>query len=248
MGLELLDVSMEIEESFGLQMEPGDFWSEDQLHIVTAGDLYECVLTKLQKRDQARNDLAINRQFWLSMQLVLHTATDIPQHEIQLCTPLQQLFPAAVRRERWNAVAAVCPWQLPALNYSPIVSFLGLSLSVAMVAFEQFQIWQIPGVNWLWPLLGLAGLWMFVETYAKLMSMFDFLKTCFPARLITVKDLCRAMFAANYRKICEQTRTSLAADNGRVWDRLALILEQVSGIDRANISFRSRLVQDLGLG
>jgi hypothetical protein len=117
-----------------------------------------------------------------------------------------------------------------------------------MVAFEQFQIWQIPGVNWLWPLLGLAGLWMFVETYAKLMSMFDFLKTCFPARLITVKDLCRAMFAANYRKICEQTRTSLAADNGRVWDRLALILEQVSGVDRANISFRSRLVQDLGLG
>lgn len=36
---------------------------------------------------------------------------------------------------------------------------------MAVVAIEQFQVWQIAGVWWLWPALGLLGMWMIGETY-----------------------------------------------------------------------------------
>jgi len=61
-----------------------------------------------------------------------------------------------------------------------------------------FQIWQVPGAQWLWPALGLLGVWTLVETYVKMLAILRPWRIRFPSGIATVKDLCRAVLAANW--------------------------------------------------
>ncbi len=88
---------------------------------------------------------------------------------MQLKTPLETLIPLETRRMAWEALRAAGPYRIATLDYPWAVRPIGLILAAAMALVEQFRIWQIPGAIWLWPILGLFGIWMFAEKFGKMM-------------------------------------------------------------------------------
>jgi hypothetical protein len=115
-----------------------------------------------------------------------------------------------------------------------------------MVLVEQFQIWRVPGAKWFWPAIGLLGLWMVGETYAKVLWVLSPLRFDFPSGITTVKDLCRLVLATNYEDICRGAEMTLDKRSIAVWQQLTGILSDELGVEADAVTFRSRLVQDLG--
>jgi len=246
MGMDLIEISMHIEKTFGVEFPLDDFGDMFGADDVTVGHLYERILNKLHLRDVGRYHLNLNFQFWRGMRLALHSATGVEEDRILLQTPLAELFPRTNRRGVWTDLTNICPWKIPELDYPRMVSVVGLAVAGCTVVIDQFQIWQIPGLNALWPILGLIGLWVFFETYVKFLSFCARWRIRLPSGMTTVKDLCRHVLAVNYRRICETTGLAAAEEPSKVWEKLVEILCETLDVESGEVTFNSRLVQDLG--
>ena len=88
---------------------------------------------------------------------------------------------------------------------------------------------------------------MFGETYVKLLSICAPLRTRFPTGMSTVKDLCRVVFSANYEQICSSSEHPVDKRCIVVWQQLKEILVDVPGVDPDEVTFRSRLIRNLGI-
>lgn len=247
MGLDILDIQFRIEKTFDIKLSGGDFTGLVRDRDITVGDLYKVVLRKIHLRDVARHDIRLNYRLWREVQGVLESVTKTPRERIELKTPLETLFPRETRREAWDALRSACPHRIRELEYPKIVGRLGFTLAVAVVLIEHFRIWLIAGAIWLWPVLGALGIWMVAETYLKLLSICAPLRNRFPSGMITVKDLCRAVLATNYEDLCTDVEIPLDERCLVVWEQLRGVLSDALGVDAERITFRSRLIGDLGM-
>lgn len=247
MGLDLLDITFRIEEEFEIDLSSDDLDGIVRDRDITVGDLYELVLRKLHLRDFARYDVRLNYALWTELRGIIHSVTEVPLDQIELKTPLEELFPRKSRRATWKALRQASPYRIRTLDYPRAVRTAGFLLALVMALFEQVRIWQLPGVKWLWPLLGLLGVWMLVESYAKVLSILAPLRNCFPSGMTTVKDLCRAVLATNYADLGRHVEIPLDDRCLVVWERLTAILVEALGVDVDEVTFRSRLVKDLAM-
>ncbi len=250
MGLDLVDIAFRVEKEFGVSLSPEEFVELSRDQDIVVGDLYDHVLKKLHLRDVGRHHFGLNYTLWTELQDVLHRIAAVPKEQVELKTPLAALFPREIRRARWQALRETSRYRLSELDYPQVVRVVGLLMAVLMVLFDQLQIWQIPGAAWLWPLLGILGLWMLIETYAKVLWMLAPLRVCFPSGMTTVKDLCRAVMATNYADICRGAETVEFPVDERcleVWQELVEILVAALGVEPEQVTFRARLIADLGM-
>lgn len=247
MGLDFLDIVFRIEKTFDLKLSQGDLATIARDDDVVVGDLYDFLRRKLWLRDFARNDLRLNYALWAGLQGVLCSVTQTRPEQVELKTPLATLFPRSKRRDAWEAMRDACPYRIPKLDYPAVVRFGGFVLAVAMALMEQFQFWQVPGAKWLWPLLGILGIWMLVETYTKVLWVLAPLRRRFPSGIATVKDLCRTVLATNYENICRDVEIPLDDRYVDVWEQLVGILVDALGVDREEVTFHARLVKDLAM-
>jgi acyl carrier protein len=247
-GLDLLDITFRIEKEFDVDVSRDDLDAVVHDRDIIVGDLYELILKKLHLRDLARYDIRLNYALWTELRDLIHSVTEVPLDQIELKTPLETLFPRKNRRASWAALREASPYRIRTLGYPKAVRVAGFLLAVVMALFDQFQIWQVAGVKWLWPLLGLLGVWMLVETYAKVLSILAPLRNCFPSGMTTVKDLCRTVLATNYADFCRHVEIPLDDRSVVVWEQLTAILVEALGVDADEVTFRSRLVKDLAMG
>ncbi len=253
MGLDALDVKYRIEKEFHVALSQQDLLDLMRDGDVTVGDLFDCLLNKLMLVDVGRSSVRLNYCLWEAIRRDLQAATQLPLGQIQLRTRLDELFPGPTRRAAWGALRSGCPYHVSELDYPPVMQGLGWGLAIAMVATEQAQLGRMIGVAWLWPVLGLLGLWLVCETYFKLVRICAPLRSRFPRRMKTVKDLCRSILAANYADVCHDFQVSseyrylLDERPGVVWQKLTEILANVLGVPVDEITFRSRLFRDLGM-
>lgn len=246
MGLDLLDVTFRIEKTFGVKLSSDELQALERDHDVVVGDLYELVLTKLNLRDAGRDSVRLNEYCWTWMRLALETATEVAADRIELGTALDTLFGRETRRARWQSLREACAYNMPELDYPQSVRVGGFLLAVGVVAIENLQIWPIPGAQWFWPLLGVIGVWMTAETYAKLLTICAPLRNRFPGRMKTVKDLCRTVLSMNYAALCRECDVSTNQPYPAVWEQLVELLAEALGVEPAKVTFRSRLFADLG--
>ena len=246
MGLDLLDIKFRIEKTFRIEVSKEELFDLARDQDIVVGDLYELILQKLHLRDVARRSMRSNEYLWLQVQSALGSAAQMPFEQIELSLPLKILFPRESRRARWAALRETCPYRICELDYPRFVRIGGYLLAAGVVAIEQFQVWQIPGARWFWPLLGVIGVWMVGETYAKVMSICAPLRTRFPSGMATVKDLCRSVLASNYADISSGAEAVSDDRSAAVWEQLVEILATTLGVDPTDVSFRSRLFGDLG--
>ena len=247
MGIDFLDIRFRIEKAFGVVVSPEDWESIYRKRDIAVGDLYGLIQAKLNLSDLTRNDIGLNYHLWGEVQQTFHRVTGAPAEEIELGTPLESLFPKPTRRETWNTLRETCPYHVRELDYPKAVRRVGFLLAAGVVMIEQFPIWQIPMAKWLWLALGLIGLWMISETYVKILKIFAPYRTAFPSRMATVKDLCRAILATNYREVCERAQIAYDRRSLAVWEQLVQILVDALGVDPDEVTFRRGLIRDLGM-
>lgn len=248
MGLDFLDLTLRIEDAFGIALSDDDLEAVFRDGDVMVGDLYTVVLKKVHRRDTVRNDVRLNWAFWRQLRGIFCTVTEAPFEAIELRTPLAELFPRATRRAQWQALRDACPYRVAELGYPRFVRTAGFALAAGMVLVDQARIWRIPGAAWLWPVLGLVGVWMLAETYMRVLVFLRPFQVCFPAGMTTVKDLCRAVLSTNYDRLGQETAVPLDDRCIAVWERLTGILVDVLGVEAERVTFRSRLIRDLGMG
>lgn len=247
MGLDLLDIMFRIEKELGVELSDDDLAAVESDRDIVVGDLYKRILKKVHSRDVARYDVGLNWALWRELQGVVQTAAEVPPDRAELRTPLAELFPRETRRARWEAMRKAAPYRIGKLEYPRVVRRVGLAGAVVMVLMEQFRIWQVPGMAWLWPVVGLFGVWMLVETYTKVMWMFSPLRNRFPSGMTTVKDLCREVVARNHEEICPAGEIPLDDRCLAVWRQLTEILVETLGVEAEAVTFDSRLVRDLAM-
>jgi acyl carrier protein len=254
MGIDLLDVAFRVEKAFGVPLAASDFEQMVRDRDIVVGDLYELILRRVHARDTVRNDIRLNFALWEELQRQLGAAAGVPVGEVQLKTPLGRLFPPSTRRVAWERLQAASRYRIPTLDYPWPVRPIGFALALAMALLEQFRIWQLPGAQWLWPVLGLLGIWMFAESYGKLMAVFAACRIRFPGGMKIVKDLARAVVATDYQTILAGSREEpagsydLPADDRclAVWQQLREILADTLGVKAEEVTLKSRLIADLG--
>jgi acyl carrier protein len=246
MGLDILDVMFRVEREFDICLSEKDLEGLARDQDIQVGDLYDIILKKMHLRDVGRYSVQLNNTIWLEVRRVLFSITAVPLEAIELKTPLKELFPRTGRRAAWNALRDACPYQIPDLGYPPIVRAAAFSLAITMAFVEQFQIWQVPALKWLWPILGMFGIWMLAETYLKVLAILRPFRNSLPVRMTTVKDLCRAVLAANYEQACRKAGISFDKRSVAVWQQLTAILADSLGVEADEVTFRSRLYRDLG--
>jgi acyl carrier protein len=257
MGMDFEEITMEIEEEFNISISEEDYQALERNRDIVVGDIFELVLHKLHLSDFARYDVGLNRSLWREIQATVHHATGVPLDQIELKTPLKTLFPKNTRRRTWTALRGASAYRIKELDYPRAVRNVGLSMAAVVILFEQFQIWQFPALRWFWPLLGIFGIWMFFETYAKLLAVLGRFRINFPVGMTTVKDICRAVVAANYAELCrdaqveaepcQDVETELDGRSAEVWQKLTAIIADTVGVDAKEVTFSSRLVRDLGM-
>jgi len=245
MGMDFLDISLRIERDLEVTLSDDDLAELARDGDITVGDLYLCVLRRLNLRDLAQRDIGMNYALWKEIQELLCAVTNTPVTEVELKTPLAALFPRQSRPAAWSALREACRYRVPKLDYPGSVRVIGWMLATTMVAGELLNFWQLIGAAQVWPLFALLGIWMLVETYAKLLSGLARFRTRFPARTQTVKDLCRRIIAGNYEDICEGVEIPLDDECLAVWRKLQEILVDVLGVKEEEITFEGRLVADL---
>jgi acyl carrier protein len=246
-GLDFVEITLRIEDEFGVELSQDDLTEIAHDRDIVVGDLYKLLLKKIHSRDVARYDISVNLALWREVRELIRAAADVPPEQVELRTPLETLFPRETRRAGWEALRKASPYRIRKLDYPRAVEWIGLALALGMVLMEQFQIWQVPGVAWLWPFLGLLGVWMLVETYIKVLWILAPLRNRFPSGMTTVKDLCRAVVAANHEHI--SGADDIPADDRclAVWRQLTEILVDVLGVDAERVTFDARLVRDLAM-
>lgn len=247
MGLDLVEIKMQIEDRFEITLEEEDWFTAEGRVIETAGDLYVTILRKLIVWRSARQDIRLNFEIWEEIRDKLSVVTERPHESIRLWDSLQNLFPTSNRRERWQRLREMSDYRLPELEYPKWVPILGLLLALGMGILDLFHIWQIPGARWLWPLICLIGIWMMVETYTKFLSICARFRTRFPDRLQSVKDLCRHVIDKNYRNMQVQYTPPTSEFCRDVWDQMVEVFQEALGVDREEIKPESRLIADLGM-
>jgi acyl carrier protein len=246
MGLDLLDITFRIEKTFGFSFSRDELAAIVRDHDIRVGDLYGEILKKLHLRDIGRHDFRMNLGLWLVIQNVVHSVTRTPLNGVELQTRLEILFPRKTRRTDWAAIREACPYRIRELDYPRSVRAAGFLLAVSMAVVEQFQLWQLLRARWIWPVLGALGIWMIIETYAKVLAFLAPMRTAFPSGIMTVKDLCRAVLAANYDAVCQDSEVCVDQRSLEVWRQLTTILADAIGVDADRVTFRSRLYRDLG--
>jgi len=184
---------------------------------------------------------------WKEVRQLLQAVAECQASEIELKTALGTLFPKSSRYTDWKKLRAMSPYRIPDLDYPFAVRATGLALSLCMVLAETFHVWQVAGANWLWPMLGLLGIWMISETYLKLLPLFARWRYRFRGNMTTVKELCRIILASNYEKVSIDANMAYDGRCLRVWSELTEILVDTLGVDHDAITFRSGLVKDLGM-
>ncbi len=254
MGLDLLDVAFRVEKTLGVPLAASDFQQLVRDRDIVVSDLYELILRRVHARDVVRNDVRLNFELWEELQQQLGAAAGVPVNEVQLKMPLELLFPPSTRRVAWERLRAASRYRIPTLDYPWPVRPLGCSLALAMALLEQFHIWQVAGVLWLWPILGLVGTWMFAESYGKVIAVLAAWRIRFPGGMKIVRDLARAVVATDYEAILAGSPKGpvgsydLPADDRclAVWQQLREILVNALGVKAEEVTLKSRLIADLG--
>ncbi len=249
LGLDFFDVAFRIEKQFGIKISQDDLLTISRDNDVRAGDLYDLMLRKLNLQDNTRNSVGLNLFLWRQLQEIVADVVDKPHDEVMLQSPMEQLFPANHRRHQWDELRDASPYHIRELDYSPFVRLVALALTSFVVYVEWGQLWQIPIMNGLLPVLGLLGIWIFAETYLKMLGFLAPWRNSIPKQLTTMKELCRDVLASNYEDVCQDAEMNPEIDSRchAVWLHLVEILCESLGVDPDEITFQSRLIRDLDM-
>jgi acyl carrier protein len=124
MGLDTVELVMEVEEAFGITIPDAEAEK-----ILTIGDLYRYVLAKLDGPALTTPGCPSAAVFY-RLRRQLMGRFRVERRRIRPASPLDDLVPATDRRQQWQRLGECLGWRLPGLSRPGWVGFVFLGLFI----------------------------------------------------------------------------------------------------------------------
>jgi acyl carrier protein len=238
MGLDGVEIVMEIEEAFGISIPDAEAGE-----IVTVGNLYDCVAKRV--NEQPRAGCATASAFY-RVRSSLMKMTNLERRDLRPTTSLMQLFPVGDRSARWSALRNDLGLRIPELEWSnpawPTASFVGNFAGIAAIAIGLCAmpwVWLDPTVDVTWPIAALSmGVVLLVVLIAVRPP-----KLAINADWSTLGGLSRAVVGLNAN--FWDNREGQSAEV--VWERIRAIIAYHLNVPLDRITREASFVDDLSM-
>ena len=130
MGLDLVEIVLEVEDTFGFSIA-----DEDATSLTTMGKLYDYVLAH---RFRGKQDACLTSITFYKIRQALMSVLEIPRDAVRVSAELPAIIPKR-RRRTWRAIEKTTGWRLPWLRRPGWVvtlatlAALGLDAAVPML-------------------------------------------------------------------------------------------------------------------
>ena len=229
MGLELVEILMEVEETFGIIIS-----DDDAPQIRTVGQLHEYILEY--RRKEMQQGCPTGRVF-RDIRRVLTTTTSVPRRAIRPSTELTTILPLRGRRRVWNRLQQDVPGRRRALRLpfrlGPIMAGLCVSTGVVGTAIIMPHVGIVNAI--------VLGVTATLTTLLLIVFITRPFAVAFPDGVVTVGDLATATLPPGYEEAVKQQMT-----DQEVWEKLQKIVADILSVKVDAITASSRFVEDLG--
>lgn len=250
MGLDVVELVMEIEDEFGIQIT-----EEDYPKAVTVGDLRDLVVVKLAVKEGwepvGQSSYCPSAALFLWLRKGLTTALDQSHLRVRPSDRLDGYLPSFRRRKDWFRWQTACELYLPALQHRPWLESLPLTgtlvtLLVSIAGGVMLSVAQN----------GDAGLILLAFSFLNslivgtvLLALREALpRRNLPPALATFADLVREIGPLDWQKLQTLKRIGPAERREEIWRRVQKIVSEQLNIPIPEIQPASRFIDDLGAG
>jgi hypothetical protein len=242
MGLEDVELIMELEDEFGI-----DIKDEDIANVRTVGALYDVVMAKLAL--PAAEGACLSGRVFYRLRRGLQEVGGLDRRRIRPGTPLTELIPAPGRRRTWDIWAIRSGIRLPQLDFPrrlrPLIHTLVCATALAIAGILPYAMHlggaEISGVVTTWGvavIVALVALYRVAARWA----------VAYPPHVETLGDLThevvRRGVPAHHQ--VDKDRALMTAET--VWNRLVDIIEREHYVKRDLITPTADLYEDLKFG
>lgn len=237
MGLDAVELIMEVEETFDLSIEDDEY-----VRFKTVGDLHQFLVEKfaVMQELQVKAGGCLSLAPFLDVRRTLVALANIDRSSVRPKTSLETVIPLRCRRQLWNELQSATHIRLPALVLPDGFKELAAALLVC-----GFLIVAVATAVW----LSLALL-VFAGVALLLLSLLIFrltrpLATAFPANCETVSDLVRFARPPHYPS---QRLSGFAGDSDAIWTKLVEVVVSALGVQPSDVTPDARFREDLMVG
>lgn len=229
MGLDLVELIIKVEETFGFSIP-----DEDVAALDTVGRLYECVLTH---RFGERQEGCLTSVVFYRLRRALMSVFGLARNDVRPTLDLAAVIPND-RRRRWSDLQESVGLRLPELVrprwVTAMVTVLGCILIIATAAYLVATMGQ--GAV----MLGFFIMWIVVYL---LYQGTKPLAVVFRPEFATVGGLTKFVLYKNFRAISDEGQRASAED---VWSTLRTLVAEQLGVRADEVTKDSSFVRDLG--
>lgn len=231
MGLELVEIVMEVEQTFGIIVS-----DDDAPQIRTVGELHEYVLDW---RERERQPECPTGRVFRDIRRVLTATTSVSKQAVRPSTELKTILPPGTRRRVWRRLEQ---------DVSGRLSRLRLPFRLGPIVASLCFVAGVVGIAILMPHVGMANAIVLGVPATLATSLLIFFVTrplavVFPPGVVTVGDLVTATLPPGYEEALKQPMT-----DQEVWEKLQGIVADILGLNVEDITPSARFVEDLGAG
>ncbi len=235
MGLELVEIMMEVEEKFGIEIQ-----EDEAQRIFTAGELYACILNKIGRVGGP----CLSSRLFYRMRRVVMELFDASRGSVTPRSRLEGLIPARARRRHWQALSGRLGLRLPRLRPPLWVEegIIGGTLGLVVVGILGLFAAEPIGIPLYVPAVLVVAAGAFCWASYKAAAPFS---TRIPADCATVRGTIGEIMSENYGRFYESERRR---HEEPIWHTVKAVILEQTGADPDEITPDSRFYEDLHMG
>jgi len=234
MGLDTVELVMEIEEAFGIR-----FRDEDLEQIQTVGQVYEFLLERLPAGSLGGPTVCLSAVSFYRIRRGLMSVLGVPRGAVQPATRTESLLPCSGRKDAWAALATSTQLELPPLVrpewlcWSLAASVVAVSVMVGFAAAQALPT----------PLAVVLGILQLLIASALAVRLSRPFATRLPRNSQTVRSFAWSVAASNTAAL---EATYRDASSRRVWEKLKLLIIKQLGVLPEDVTLDASFVNDFG--
>lgn len=236
MGLESLELLMDIEDEFGIKIE-----NEEGQKTTTVGQLYQLIC---QKYNPLKIDSCKSQKIFYQLRKVLVSELHIPRKKIHPKAQTEDFFPKKIRKELWYRISERSQLNFPKLVFSKrkqltqdLFNFSGWLLIAMTLLFGVFIALQVSLVIWFIFWLIVASL----LTIILVMAPGSPIGNNIPPSCHTIGGLAQSLMNRN-NILCKPY------DKEQIWTLLVHMIAEIGCLEEEEIKHESRFIEDLNFG
>lgn len=231
MGLEYVEMVMELERRFDIEFDEGEAG-----YFLTVGALYDYLRNRCAGRGQP--GCPTRRAFYRLRQAFVEVL-GLDRQSLRPATELSPLLSRYPLHVTWNRLARKAGMRFPPLadrtgSFAACGAFLAMAIAFTAGTFFTGDVFEGIAMALMSCLIGvLLGYMVGLCWFSSI-----------PPETSTLGDLARVAVALNYSQF--QDSAEPPAENDAIWQILCDVLADVSGIRREQLTRDTRFVEDLG--